>query len=83
MEASTINELTEAYQKTEWLLLPKLVLGKGSNVLFTEPFHGVVVINGLLGKSVVESVDHVHLHVSSGEDWPGLVEWTLGKIYMA
>lgn len=79
VEAATINDLIEAYRRTEWLLLPKLVLGKGSNVLFTEPFHGVVVINGLLGKSVIESVEHVHLHVSAGEDWPELVEWTLGQ----
>lgn len=77
VEARTVNDVISAYQNSEWQTLPKLILGKGSNVLFTEQYQGVVILNRLLGKKVTESSDHFHLHISGGEDWPSLVEWTL------
>lgn len=79
VEATTVDDLVSAYRCPEWQELPKLILGKGSNVLFTEPFHGVVVINKLLGKTVTTCDDSIYLTVSGGEDWPSLVEWTLGQ----
>ncbi|MFV0575769.1 MAG: UDP-N-acetylmuramate dehydrogenase [Vibrio sp.] len=77
VEAKSIDEIIAVYRNEEWAELPKLILGKGSNVLFTEHFHGVVIINQLQGKTVLAQDDHVLLHVAGGEDWPSLVEWTL------
>ncbi len=77
VEASTVDDLITAYTNPEWDELPKLILGKGSNVLFTEPFHGVVIINQLFGKTITTQDDHILLSVAGGEDWPSLVEWTL------
>lgn len=77
VEAQTIDDLIAAYRNPEWNELPKLILGKGSNVLFTEPFHGVVIINQLLGKSITATEEGVLLTVAGGEDWPSLVEWSL------
>ncbi|CAK4070537.1 UDP-N-acetylenolpyruvoylglucosamine reductase [Vibrio sp. 16] len=81
VEAHSIEDIIEAYQTPEWQDLPKLMLGKGSNMLFTQPFHGVVVVNRLMGKKVNESEHHWHLHVSAGEDWPALVEWSVEQGY--
>lgn len=77
VEATTVDDLISAYRSPEWQDLPKLILGKGSNVLFTEPFHGVVVINKLLGKTVTTRDDSIYLTIAGGEDWPSLVKWTL------
>ncbi|MGL5947626.1 MAG: UDP-N-acetylmuramate dehydrogenase [Aeromonas sp.] len=53
--------------------LPRLVLGGGSNLLFTCDFAGVVVQNRLLGLEVSEDDHAWHLHVGAGEDWHQLV----------
>lgn len=77
VEVATIEEIQQVYCKPEWQSLPKLMLGKGSNMLFTQPYQGVVVINKLSGKTVTESEQHWHLHIAGGEDWPSLVEWSV------
>ncbi|MCG9679268.1 UDP-N-acetylmuramate dehydrogenase [Vibrio sp. Isolate24] len=81
VEVTNVEEIQQAYQKREWLDLPKLILGKGSNVLFTQPYQGVVVVNNLLGKSITESDTHWHLHIAGGEDWPSLVKWSVEQGY--
>ncbi|EFP96999.1 UDP-N-acetylmuramate dehydrogenase [Vibrio caribbeanicus] len=81
VEVTTIEEIKHVYQKREWSKLPKLILGKGSNVLFTQPFQGIVVVNNLLGKSVNETDAHWLLHIAGGEDWPELVKWSVEQGY--
>lgn len=57
-----------------------LVLGGGSNVLFTTDFPGLVLRMQNKGREVVgESDDHVLLNVQAGEDWDGLVDWCVGQ----
>lgn len=77
VEISSVQELISVYQNPQWQDLPKLMLGKGSNMLFTQPYQGVVIVNRLQGKQVSESERHWHLHIESGEDWPSLVEWSV------
>lgn len=72
---SSIDELKALYQSPEWQSVPKLFLGKGSNMLFTEPYQGLVIINQLQGKQVTQTDDAYHLHIAGGEDWPELVAW--------
>jgi len=81
VEVNSIDELKQVYLNAEWKDLSKLVLGKGSNMLFTEKYQGMVIINSLLGKEVTESDTHWHLHISGGEDWPSLVQWTVESGY--
>ncbi|UUM31878.1 UDP-N-acetylmuramate dehydrogenase [Vibrio japonicus] len=80
-EIHSVQDLISAYQNPDWQTLPKLMLGKGSNILFTQPFQGVVLVNRLLGKRVSESESHWHLHIEAGEDWPSLVEWSVNQGY--
>lgn len=81
VEVNSIDELKQVYLNAEWKDLPKLVLGKGSNMLFTEKYQGMVIINSLLGKEVTASDTHWHLHISGGEDWPSLVHWAVESGY--
>lgn len=83
VEVHSVEDLIAVYQRPEWLTLPKLMLGKGSNMLFTTPFEGVVIINRLSGIDVSETDEQYHLHVSGGEDWPSLVEWCVEHNYAA
>lgn len=60
--------------------LPILVLGGGSNILFTQDFEGLVLKNNIPGIDVQEEgEDHVVLRVGSGVIWHDLVEFSLEK----
>lgn len=77
--AKTVDDMIKVWQMTERYNEPFLVLGEGSNVLFTEDFIGTVLINRLKGVRIREESDAWHLHVDSGENWHQLVEWTLNS----
>ena len=77
VEVTSVDELISVYQDPQWSALPKLMLGKGSNMLFTEHFAGLVIVNKLAGIELTETDSHHLLHVSGGEDWPSLVEWSV------
>ncbi|MBX2840187.1 MAG: UDP-N-acetylmuramate dehydrogenase [Flammeovirgaceae bacterium] len=51
-----------------------LVLGGGSNILFTNDFDGVVLKNEIKGiKKVKETDSHVYLEIGAGENWHEMV----------
>lgn len=53
---------------------PRLVLGGGSNLLFTGHYHGAVLLNEVRGLQVVREDDaHVWLRAGAGERWHDLV----------
>lgn len=79
VEVTTIEELISVYKDSKWSALPKLILGKGSNMLFTDHFAGLIIVNQLTGITLTEIDSHHLLHVNGGEDWPSLVEWSVGK----
>lgn len=79
IEIRSIDDLIAAYHDPQWSDLPKLMLGKGSNMLFTEHFAGLVMVNKLEGIEHTETEKHHKLHVCGGEDWPTLVEWSVEK----
>ncbi len=59
-----------------------LILGGGSNILFTGDFGGLVVRNALKGVAVEdETPDTVTLKVASGERWHDLVMYCVGRDY--
>ncbi|MCP4442076.1 MAG: UDP-N-acetylmuramate dehydrogenase [Aureispira sp.] len=72
----TTEDLIEATQTT----LPLLILGGGSNILFTQNFAGRVLLNRIAGKSIVEEdKDSVLIKVGAGENWHELVLWTIAQ----
>jgi len=61
---------------------PYLILGGGSNVLFTEDFGGTVIQNKVSGISEFNhSGNSVLIEVMGGVEWHYLVLYTLGKGY--
>ena len=61
---------------------PLLVLGEGSNVLFTRDWPGVVVAVAALGIRVVQDEgEHARIRVEAGESWNDFVRWSLGRGY--
>ncbi|RZA33503.1 MAG: UDP-N-acetylmuramate dehydrogenase [Lysobacteraceae bacterium] len=60
--------------------LPRLVLGGGSNMLFTRDFDGIVLHMAGLGKEVLGEADgRVLVRAQAGENWHGFVQWTLAQ----
>lgn len=57
-----------------------LILGQGSNVLFTHDFKGVVIRNEIRGIRIFgESGEFVFIEAGAGEKWEDLVENAVGK----
>ena len=58
--------------------LPYLVLGGGSNIVFTRDFDGVVMRVALAGKRAVREDDQAwYVEAAAGERWHEFVAWTL------
>lgn len=56
----------------------KMVLGGGSNVLFTHDPQQFILYNQLLGKEVIKQTEHeVLVRVGGGEQWHDFVLWCL------
>lgn len=54
-----------------------LILGGGSNVVFTEDFEGSVIRLVSKGIMITEDADAFYLEVEAGENWHDLIEFTL------
>jgi UDP-N-acetylmuramate dehydrogenase len=81
-EIKSREELQELLLDNKFRPLPKLILGGGSNILFSKDYNGLVVINKILGvKKVEENQDFVWLKVGSGVVWQDLVEYCVTKNY--
>jgi UDP-N-acetylmuramate dehydrogenase len=54
--------------------LPFLILGNGSNILFTDDFKGVVVLNRIKGMKIISETDNeIIIQVGAGENWRDFV----------
>lgn len=80
VEVETLDDLFELSDHGLLKENPVLFLGQGSNLLFTRHFPGLVILNRLTGRKVVEEDDDfVFLRVSAGESWPELVDYTVSR----
>lgn len=69
--AGAVQEIFGFAEKKQ---LPHLVLGGGSNVLFTKDFNGLIIRNQIKGKEIVrETDDHIWVKIGAGENWHQLV----------
>lgn len=61
---------------------PILILGGGSNILFTKNFNGIILKINLKGKEVVkEDTDYVYIRSAAGEVWHELVLYCIERGY--
>ncbi|HCQ29081.1 MAG TPA: UDP-N-acetylenolpyruvoylglucosamine reductase [Flavobacteriales bacterium] len=64
------DSLQELIQSKLYKENPHLILGGGSNVLFTKDFNGIVIINELSGiEKTSENDETVNINAAAGENW--------------
>ena len=81
-EIKSTEEFKELIQTDIYKQNKKLVLGGGSNILFTDCFDGIVVKNSIKGISVAsETETEVIVKVNAGEVWHEFVLWCIKKNY--
>ncbi|CAN5625194.1 UDP-N-acetylmuramate dehydrogenase [soil metagenome] len=73
-EVSSTLEVQEIIQNAVYRSNKHLILGGGSNILFTKDFDGLVVKSSLTGIKVIkENNDEVYVRAFCGENWHTLV----------
>lgn len=71
---SSADELRELLERPPQPGLSHMILGGGSNVLFTRNFDGILLKNDIKGITVVREDDgYVYVKVGAGENWHGFV----------
>ena len=71
---NTINELIELTKTNVFKDLELLILGGGSNILFTKDFDGLVILNNIKGKEIIDQTQQsIFLKIGAGENWHELV----------
>ena len=70
-----LKELLLQFGKME---IPRLVLGGGSNILFTQDFPGVILKNNISGISIISETDSsLKLKVGAGVVWDSVVKFAV------
>lgn len=81
-EIDSINDLPALISNKLFIENEKLIIGGGSNMLFTKNFDGLVLKNNLKGIEVVkEDDDFVEVRSAAGEVWHDFVMWCIAKNY--
>lgn len=75
------DQLKEGLEFAKSKGLPTLILGEGSNCLFSDSgYQGLVLKNNIKGISIIEENDtEAYLDVSSGENWDYIVDYATQK----
>lgn len=74
----TVEDLEEIYNSSKYRSKKKLILGGGSNLLFTRNFIGLVLKMEISGIEVVEDADNsVIVSFGAGENWHQCVMWCI------
>lgn len=75
-----VNTLAAARSDRALSLLPRLILGGGSNVVLTKDFPGLVLHMRSAGIRISgEDESAVYVTAAAGENWHTLVHWTLSQ----
>ena len=78
VEIAHEDDLKELFLDPKWLQIPRLVLGGGSNVLFTKDFEGLVIRMNIRGIEHRINHEEVYVEAGSGENWNELVNYCVG-----
>src|SRR5690606_38033576 len=79
---TVINQVDDvpALIEHEWNVMPKIIMGGGSNMLFTKSPDAWIIKNNIKGINVInENEDSVILEVAGGEVWHDLVMYAVGQ----
>lgn len=80
VSVKTVGDLAAIAADPQLSVLPRLILGGGSNLLLTKDVAGLVLHMVNTGRSVVaESEQQVIVRAEAGENWHDFVQWTLSQ----
>lgn len=81
-ELSSLSEIQEILSEQAFINTPKLILGGGSNLLFTKNFDGIILKNDLKGIEIIkEDADHYYIKAGAGVVWHDLVMHCIANNY--
>ena len=81
-EFSSVQDIEELLSNPKFLNTKKLILGGGSNLLFTKNFDGIVLKNNLKGIELVkEDTDFYYVKSAAGEVWHEFVMYCIQHNY--
>jgi len=69
------DQLVKLFSDEKFIAIPKLILGGGSNILFTKDYEGLVIFINIKGITHEQSGDLVQVHAGAGEVWNDLVQY--------
>jgi UDP-N-acetylmuramate dehydrogenase len=76
----SVDELRALLALPEVQQAEQLILGGGSNLLFTKDFDGVVLKNEIRGLEIIsQDEDTALVRAGAGESWHGMVEYALNQ----
>ncbi len=82
VEVNSVQDFVDLMQTEIYKTNEKLILGGGSNILFTNCVNGLVVKNSIKGISVVSDTDtEVIVKANAGEAWHEFVLWCIERNY--
>jgi UDP-N-acetylmuramate dehydrogenase len=78
--AESLTELKAGLRFAQERQLTVLVLGEGSNTVFTQDFNGLVVLNRLHGIEILsEDAVSININAAAGESWHQFVDYCLDQ----
>jgi len=82
VEIDSAEDVTELLRNKKFANEPKLILGSGSNVLFTKYFDGLICKISIPGINVIEEDDqNVLIEAGAGVLWDDLVSYAVENNY--
>lgn len=82
VEINSLKDLSSLSRENIFKENSKLFLGGGSNILFTQDFDGLVILNKLTGIEILkEDEQEVFIRAFAGEIWNDLVSFAVNKGY--
>jgi UDP-N-acetylmuramate dehydrogenase len=78
LAVTSLAMLNMVQQSAQLRVMPRLILGGGSNVVLTRDFAGLVLHMCNTGIDIIGEDEHAtYVRAASGENWHGFVQWTL------
>lgn len=81
ISVSNLDQLQEALVFEKKHKEQHLILGGGSNILFTNDYNGLIIHNQLKGINVEEEEDHYLVTAAAGENWHEFVMYCIDNDY--
>lgn len=78
LRVSSFEMLEAVRDQAELAAMPRLILGGGSNIVFSKDFPGLVLHMATEGMAVVgQDEGAIYVRAAAGENWHRFVQWTL------